>query len=413
MELDRILSAKKESKYLDFKEKFDPAQPREWCEIIKDIVAIANSSGGAIVIGVKNDGNPSKADVSQFLRLDPAEVIDKIAKYTGEQFDKFKINEAEKNGDLLAILLIEGSEYPMTFIKPGTYDIGDGKQDRAFSQGTTYFRHGAKSEPANSKDLREFVDYKIEVIRKSWLGGIRKVVKAPPTYKTVVLPPEIKESTAGTAMPIRVVDDPDAPAYKKVWDENAYESPQEMLVGAMKSWKRDKTSFASEADLKALYKARKTLRLDQDKAECLLESSINRHCPFFFWAKQLSRERLFKLIERVAKTGKFPAPSMALKLAYAIGGKMGKELIDFVISECPYPSTKKKARTYLKTLAKKDRLKREVGTQILVGGKYENVAALKAGQIEDLLDGFVAGNDKGNIKHLDALLYGTELEAAD
>jgi predicted HTH transcriptional regulator len=84
--LERAENAKRESKYLDFKREFDIASPASWCEIVKDIVAFANSGGGVIVFGVNNDGAASGADVSALLGLDIADVTNKINRYTGFQF---------------------------------------------------------------------------------------------------------------------------------------------------------------------------------------------------------------------------------------------------------------------------------------------------------------------------------------
>jgi hypothetical protein len=65
----------------------------------------------------------------------------------------------------------------MVFTKPGSYEIAGGRQKTAFAQGTVYFRHGSKSEPANSDDLASWRDREVEKVRKTWLGGIRKVVE--------------------------------------------------------------------------------------------------------------------------------------------------------------------------------------------------------------------------------------------
>lgn len=214
--LDKAKNAKRESRYIDFKEKFDPNQPQDWCEIIKDIVAMANSGGGCILIGVKNDGTPSGRDPSPVLNLDPAQITDKIAKYTGEQFSDFDIQEIGKGSTRIAALEVHGVSIPMIFIEPGTYDIGGGKQKTAFGRGTIYFRHGAKSESGNSKDLRECIDREIKEIRKSWRGNIRKVIEAPAGHRVNIFPPEVVESELPSAVPIRIVDDPKAPAYRKI-----------------------------------------------------------------------------------------------------------------------------------------------------------------------------------------------------
>jgi len=214
--LEKVRNARRESKHVDFKEKFDVNQAGEWCEIVKDIVAIANSGGGWIVIGAKNDGSPSKADVTESLTMDPAKITDKIFRYTGEQFSDFDIQEIEKNRNKLAAIQISGVTIPLIFTQPGSYDIGGGKQRTAFGRGTIYFRHGAKSEPGNSRDVRDCINREIEKVRKSWLGGIRKVVTAPKGYKVAVLPKEVVESSLPSATPIRLVDDASAPAYRKI-----------------------------------------------------------------------------------------------------------------------------------------------------------------------------------------------------
>ncbi len=409
--LDSAITAKRESKYLDFKKKFDPDQAEDWCEVIKDIVAMANSGGGMIIIGVNNDGSPSDEDISAILRIDPAQITDKIARYTGEQFDDCSIREADRKGHKIAVLQINPVVIPIVFTQPGTYDVGDGKQKSAFSKGSVYFRHGAKSEPGNSKDLREFLDKELERIKKSWLGNIRKVVSSPPAYKVVMQPPEFKEYSALNATPIRIVDDPNAPPYRKVWDDSPYQSPEEIIVGALKSWKRDRTSYASESDLWTLYASRNILQLDEEKAECLLESSINRHAPFFFWAKFLSSNNLQKFIQRVAKEGKYPAPNMALKLAHAIGGGIGLELIDHIVKNCTYRSVKNTSNSFKKTIADKSRLKKIYGTKVKIETQSIDIEKAKRATLERLMDdAIIKMKNKTEVKRIDALLYGPELE---
>lgn len=228
--LERARNAKRESKYVDFKERFDVNSPRDWCEVIKDIVAIANSGGGIILIGVRNDGTPSGCDVTAIPNLDPAQLTDKTAKYTGEQFSDFEITEIYRDRHRVALLLVYGVPIPMVFIRPGTYSIGGGKQRTAFGKGTIYFRHGAKSEPGNSNDLRKVIERELETIRKSWLGNIRRVVKAPPGYRVEVLPPAVSVSTDPTATPIKIVDEADAPAYRLETPDDTHPHRQKEVI---------------------------------------------------------------------------------------------------------------------------------------------------------------------------------------
>lgn len=214
---DKAKNAKRESKRVERKEKFDINQKGDWCEIIKDIVAMANSGGGCILVGMRNDGTPSGWDPTPVLNLDPADITDKVAKYTGEQFDGFDITETEKDGHPLAVLQIRGVSMPMVFTEPGTYyDREHEKKKVAFAKGTIYFRHGAKSEPGNFKDLRECIDQEIERCRRSWLSNIRKVIEAPIGSRVDVLQPRVIESALPSETSIRIVDDLTAPAYRGI-----------------------------------------------------------------------------------------------------------------------------------------------------------------------------------------------------
>lgn len=172
-------SAKKESRHLDFKECFDIDSLRDWCEIIKDIVAMANTGGGIIIFGVKNNGKIIKINSSLILNYDLADITNKISKYTGSHFANIETVQIKRGKNLRPAFLISDCYPPMIFTKPGTYPISESKQNTAFSQGTLYFRHGAKSEPATSADLESILEKEIKKRKNSWLGNIKKIIKAP------------------------------------------------------------------------------------------------------------------------------------------------------------------------------------------------------------------------------------------
>ena len=216
--IQRALKAKRESKYIDFKETLNLSQPHDWCEIIKDVVAMANAGGGVILIGVDNSGKPTGIDPTPILDVDPAVITDKMYKYTGIHFSDFDISEHLKRGHKVVAFRIHAVSIPIVFVKPGTYQVDDKKQKTAFSVGTVYFRHGAKSEPGTSDDIRKVIERQLDTIRKSWVKGIRKVVKAPPGTQVVTLPAgtEVIETTSPQETPIRITDDLNAPAYRKL-----------------------------------------------------------------------------------------------------------------------------------------------------------------------------------------------------
>jgi len=209
--LCKALKASHESASLDFKRELDVSSTAEWCELVKDIMAMANSGGGTIVIGLENDGSPVGRDVTPILALDPADITNRIYKYTDTQFAEFEIHKAEKNGVVVAAFVVSRSlGAPVAFTKPGTYPIEGGRQKTAFSVGSVYFRHGAKSEPGTTADFRDFMEQEIAARREEWLGNIRKVIEAPPGATIAVVAAETPTTLEPDGVPVRLVDDPTA-----------------------------------------------------------------------------------------------------------------------------------------------------------------------------------------------------------
>lgn len=228
-----------ETRDVEFKQVFDPGSTRDWCELLKDMFALANSGGGVVVFGVDNGGTPLGTDVTALAALDPAKITDKIQAYTGLHFDDFRLVREEKNGQAVVCLELQEAATPLVPLRPGTYSAADGKgQERAFSVGVVYVRHGAKSEPANSTDLRRVIDRRVAAARRDLLRNVRRVVAAPvgsqvdvlvpakklaratltrpgPTEEVAPhLPVDVRATTAPEATPVRITTDPAAAAYQ-------------------------------------------------------------------------------------------------------------------------------------------------------------------------------------------------------
>lgn len=206
------LTANQESEKVEFKESLDAKSKAAWLEILKDIVAMANSGGGILLIGIKNDGHASGYDVTDVLNYDPADLTNKMFASTGHHFCDFKITSVEKEGCPVAAIEIGRVSVPLVFTISGNYQGADGKPKSAFTVGVVYFRHGAKSEPATSDDLQQFIKREIDIVKESWLSGIRKVVEAPEGSKIMVLPPDTAVSEIDNLQGVRIVSDPNAPA---------------------------------------------------------------------------------------------------------------------------------------------------------------------------------------------------------
>lgn len=228
--LKRVRTSENETGDLDFKAGFDPQAPHDWCELVKDIVAMANSGGGLLVFGANDDGTPSTSDLTALAGVDPAAVVDKITKYTDQHLRGMQVSTAERCGRPVIVVEIPGVSVPIVFASPGTYDVGGGKQRTSFGRGTVYFRHGAKSEPGTTDDLRLAQERALDRVRSSWLDGITKVVTAPVGATISVLPGEVQLTGGEGAVAIRLVNDETAPAFNAVRTDLLYPYRQKELV---------------------------------------------------------------------------------------------------------------------------------------------------------------------------------------
>jgi hypothetical protein len=114
-----------------------------------------------------------------------------------------------KNGSEIWAIVVRPASAPVVFSQTGNYAAASGKQKNAFAGGTVYFRHGAKSEPGNSEDLRQFIERRLNAIRHEWLDGISKIVEAPSGSVVHVMPPAAV-SAAGS--PVRLTTNRTAPS---------------------------------------------------------------------------------------------------------------------------------------------------------------------------------------------------------
>lgn len=109
-----------ESASLDFKSSFDPQSKQDWCELIKDIIAMSNSGGGLIVVGVDDDGTPSaNSDIGPLLAVDPADVTNRIYSYTDQHFAAFGLEGNVRLGRPVAVIRIGPSDIPVVFTAHG------------------------------------------------------------------------------------------------------------------------------------------------------------------------------------------------------------------------------------------------------------------------------------------------------
>jgi hypothetical protein len=207
--LAAALSATRESRGIAFRPAAGEAGSGARLELLKDLAALANSGGGAVVVGVERDGTPSGWDPSAFVATGATELTGAFAEYAGEAVDRFEVVPVDKGACPVAVVLVQPRDgSPIVFQKAGSYR-GETRRKTAFARGTVYFRHGTSSEPATARDLERFVHREVERQRRAWRSNVRKAAAAPADARVLVVKP--KTPLAPPMTDVRVVDDPDAP----------------------------------------------------------------------------------------------------------------------------------------------------------------------------------------------------------
>lgn len=227
---NEIATACTESAYIEFKTRFDANDKRAWCEIVKDILALANSGGGCIVFGLDSDGSHAGIEPTGFENIDPATIANKVSAYLTRQFTEFRIEMFERNGRTYPGLMIEGVPIPLVPKQNGHYAIGNNKNESAFTQGSIYFRHNAKSEIAEQADIDRVVRAAEEGARVKFATEIQNVARLPDGYTVQAVPSNITVSIPKVAETVRITDDLSAPGVVPVDMYKIYPHGQKELI---------------------------------------------------------------------------------------------------------------------------------------------------------------------------------------
>jgi len=340
--LEKAVSADRESKQVEFKGAFDPSSAGDWCEVIKDIVAIANSGGGVVVFGMNDNGTRSGMAVAPICSLDLADIANKVTKYTGWVDPQIELREIGRGGSKFPAFLIGSAGFPLAFERPGTYQIEGGKQKTAFGIGTVYFRHGAKSEPASSSDIRSSFDRQLSTIRQAWLRNVKRVSKAPLGSQVLVASGAVARGVPGSAL-VRVVDNPSATPVVLTRDESkagatfVHEEVSEAIFDEINNVvdanrilsKGQKKFFLGQQVYYRVYAERRYVKQDQGEIGKLFHAgACEFYAPNLFWTTEMSDALIAETFQAIYCAPKSPQIHWFVRAALLLGHEFCSWLYD-------------------------------------------------------------------------------------
>lgn len=154
--IDILYNGFGEQDNLDFKEQW--IDPQKIAEII---LGIANSGGGALIFGVKenDDGTLSAVGLNQL--EDKEKEHSKIQKFLPDildfqtyDFDFNGENYSKVNGKLFQILCISSKEIELPYVWK--------KDSNGAEAGCIFYRRGTKTIKANMQEIQDMIDKRIE-----------------------------------------------------------------------------------------------------------------------------------------------------------------------------------------------------------------------------------------------------------
>jgi predicted HTH transcriptional regulator len=183
--INELLTRKRESAKLDYKQEWDPQRNRDVLELTKDLVSMANTAGGYVVIGMGDGGEEVGLSDAQVDRLDEATLRAQVQGFIGTPLELFLDNTILWHSKPYAVVtVLKSPRSPVVFEKIGQYaDTGAGnKQMIIFRQGDVFVRHGSASERWNQEDVRTIYARVVGREKERWLQevlpDVRKLIQA-------------------------------------------------------------------------------------------------------------------------------------------------------------------------------------------------------------------------------------------
>lgn len=153
-----LLTYGQEEERLDYKETLDCAEVRRKAlvDLVCDLVSMANTHGGYIVVGVRQEKNRQFTPVgvsNEVLGLYTDEnIMAWLLNYADGQ-PEIRVKSSEIGGRDYLFVFVKKSLVPLVFKRDGAYDDGKGDAKVKFHSGDMFVRHGTRSERVTHIDV--------------------------------------------------------------------------------------------------------------------------------------------------------------------------------------------------------------------------------------------------------------------
>ncbi len=258
----------------DYKLYFDVSNGKAKVDLVKNIVAIANSGGGKIIFG-RSETEIVGVEQDVVNALDSAKLDDFIYKFTQPVRVQLGHNiEKLSNGKYLVEITIESVKYPIVFSKQGSWSNMTSNEREVFFEGDIWVRHSSKTEKVTYEDIREIIERGRQEEREKLLSQIQRIATLPEDSELIV-----------------------------VQDGKPISTPKGFLESQIQLRGINKSLVIEPFYLLWLFKHRNQFELKNEEISLLIASALRRSATLYWWVLEvddnpsLIKDELFVTLE--------------------------------------------------------------------------------------------------------------------
>lgn len=245
-----------ESAHVERRRSCDLDDSHDRLVLVREVVALLNSGGGTIVIGVKKNGDVVGIPVRMAARLELRTIEEIVNGYIRPDQVELVVNVAETENDhrLVEIGVRGVPDPPVVVAQAGTHTDSAGRQQEVFGAQSVFVRRNNRTELARREDHLRWRAEAIDNVRREIRERLTLVVDAPMEAK------------------VRIV------TKDEVRDEPSY-----FLSRSTELFRLQADQLLSSQDLVYLWLHRATLTFDDEASELVVQSALRKRATLYLW----------------------------------------------------------------------------------------------------------------------------------
>ena len=233
-----LLGYSEEDDRVDYKITLDPSSEKEWLGLTKDVAAFANTVGGYLIFGVRDSDKEvvGLSDAVATVLADVNNLQQKINRHLEPALGTLRAKAFDtKQGRVVAVYVPRSAARTHLIRKDGEFEFPSGKKSVLVRQGTIYVRRTGGNHLADSRDLDQIIDRRLEHSRETLLSRIAKIVEAPVDSQVFLLKRDVNDPNAKRYV---IHDAPDAIPIKGLSFTVAPEGAEEQIARGLSQLRR-------------------------------------------------------------------------------------------------------------------------------------------------------------------------------